>query len=62
MGIHLFGHIVWDVTNGQLTQNLNNHVESLVDETNFGFSQELPACEGAYAEVDLSNLLASFLL
>ncbi len=46
MGIHLFGHIVWDVTRGQLTQNLGNHVDPLVDETIFGFAQELPVCEG----------------
>ncbi|CAO1598740.1 hypothetical protein XANCAGTX0491_002500 [Xanthoria calcicola] len=43
--IHLFGHIVWDVTRGQLTQNLGNHVEPLVDESIYGFAQEMPACE-----------------
>ncbi|KAL8656994.1 MAG: hypothetical protein Q9226_002365 [Calogaya cf. arnoldii] len=43
--IHLFGHIVWDVTRGQLTQNLGNHVGPLVDESEYGFAQELPACE-----------------
>lgn len=46
MGIHLFGHIVWNITRGQLTQNLGSHVGPLVDETRFGFSQELPLCEG----------------
>ncbi|KAL9047291.1 MAG: hypothetical protein Q9214_000091, partial [Letrouitia sp. 1 TL-2023] len=45
MGIHLFGHIVWDVIRGHLTQNLGNHVRPLVDESTFGFDQELPACE-----------------
>ncbi|KAI4125181.1 MAG: hypothetical protein LQ338_004405 [Usnochroma carphineum] len=44
MDIHLFGHVVWDVTRGQLTQNLGNHVEPLVDESEFGYAQELPAC------------------
>ncbi|KAL8729321.1 MAG: hypothetical protein Q9166_004818 [cf. Caloplaca sp. 2 TL-2023] len=43
--IHLFGHVVWDVTRGQLTQNLGNHVGPLIDESEFGFAQELPACE-----------------
>ncbi|KAL8988949.1 MAG: hypothetical protein Q9177_002056 [Variospora cf. flavescens] len=43
--IHLFGHIVWDVTRGQLTQNLGNHVEPLVDESDYGFSEEMPACQ-----------------
>ncbi|KAL8733904.1 MAG: hypothetical protein Q9181_003412 [Wetmoreana brouardii] len=46
MGIHLFGHIVWEVTRGHLTQSLGNHVAPLVDESEFGFAQELPACEG----------------
>ncbi|KAI4098309.1 MAG: hypothetical protein L6R37_006539 [Teloschistes peruensis] len=45
MGIHLFGHVVWDVTRGHLTQNLGNHVEPLVEEAEYGFAQELPACE-----------------
>ena len=46
MGIQLFGHVVWDITRGQLTQSLGNHIKPLVDETIFGFSQELPPCEG----------------
>ncbi|KAL8668637.1 MAG: hypothetical protein Q9168_006743 [Polycauliona sp. 1 TL-2023] len=41
--IHLFGHIVWDVTRGQLTQNLGNHVEPLVEESEYGYTREMPA-------------------
>ena len=37
---------MWDVTRGQLTQNLGNHVEPLVDESKYGFAKEMPACEG----------------
>ena len=58
MGIHLFGHIVWDVTRGQLTQHLSNHVEALVDEISYGFTQKLPACEGACAGSDPLTSLA----
>ncbi|KAL8804039.1 MAG: hypothetical protein Q9182_002830 [Xanthomendoza sp. 2 TL-2023] len=43
--IHLFGHVVWDVTRGQLTQNLGNHVGPLVDESEYGYAQEMPVCE-----------------
>ena len=46
LSIQLFGHVVWDVTRGQLTQHLGNHVDPLVDETVYGFSKELPSCEG----------------
>lgn len=60
MGMHLFGHVIWDVTRGQLTQHLNDHIQPLVDETNYGFSQELPACEGAYAKRVLSEYWLDF--
>ena len=49
MRIELFGHIVWDVTRGKLTQQMGSHIGPLVDEAIFGFSQEIPPCEGAYA-------------
>lgn len=52
MDIHLFGHVVWDVTRGQLTKNLGNHVGPLVDESEYGLTQELPACDGQLANID----------
>ncbi|MCJ1262588.1 hypothetical protein MMC22_002458 [Lobaria immixta] len=45
LSIELFGHIVWDITRVHLTQNLGNLVEPLVDESKYGFSQEMPPCE-----------------
>lgn len=45
LSIELFGHIVWDITRVHLTQNLGNLVEPLVDESKYGFSQEIPPCE-----------------
>ncbi|KAL9127900.1 MAG: hypothetical protein Q9217_003310 [Psora testacea] len=53
MGIHLFGHVVWDVTRDQLTQNLSNHIDPPIEEANFSSSilKVGPAILRRYAEL-----------